>query len=302
MEIKTAIITAAGFGSRFLPFVKNIPKEMLPIINKPSIQYLVEECIDAGIERVIIVVREGNTLIEDYFNKPAPEVEELLRAQGKESRFEPVKKILDYKGVVVINQDPSLPYGNGSPVYSAKHLLVPNEPFVIMFGDDMVIPDGDKGGLEQMIDFYEENKADTDLVIAGVKLTKEEVIGVYGTVKFKEYDEEKKSGVMDYQIEKPTLEEFEKHGLSTCMSYGRMVSNHKLFNYLKPDAIGKDGELWVQDAVAEVARNSKVMVKILDGRWLTTGDPERYFQAVTHYYLKHSKYGDQTRQFLSDLG
>ncbi|HRP37368.1 MAG TPA: sugar phosphate nucleotidyltransferase, partial [Candidatus Dojkabacteria bacterium] len=119
MKVNTAIITAAGFGTRFLPIVKEIPKEMLPIVDKPIIQYVVEECLDAGIEKIIIVVREGNNVIKNYFNKSVPEVRDLLASVGKEKRFQEVERLMTYEGIEIITQRTDLPYGNGSPVLSA---------------------------------------------------------------------------------------------------------------------------------------------------------------------------------------
>jgi UTP--glucose-1-phosphate uridylyltransferase len=301
MEVKTAVIAAAGFGSRFLPVVKNIPKEMLPIIDKPSIQYLVEECFDAGIEKIIIVVRKGNTLIKDYFSKPAGDVKELLEMQGKMDRFSSIEKVLSMKDrITVIDQDPSLPYGNGSPFYTAKDLLDPNEAYVFIYGDDMVIPNNGKGGVRQVIDFYKQNENIVDIVQAGDTVARKEV-SRYGTVKFRDYDEESKSGTMEYQIEKPTNEEFEQHKLSLVTTYGRIVTTYKIFKYLTPSATGKDGELWIPDAIAEVARNGNVKVKILDGKWVTTGDPERFLQAMIYFYLRHPKYGQLTKDFIKSL-
>lgn len=301
MEVKTAVIAAAGFGSRFLPVVKNIPKEMLPIIDKPSIQYLVEECLDAGIEKIIIVVRKGNTLIKDHFSKPAPDIKELLEMQGKNERFSSVEKVLSYKDkITVVDQDPGLPYGNGSPFYSVKSLLNPNEAYVFLFGDDMVIPANGKGGVKQMIDFYKENEGKIDLAIAGENVPRKEV-SRYATVKFKEFDEKTKSGTIEFQVEKPTDEEFEKYNLSTVITYGRIVTNAKIFDYLVPQNTGKDGELWVQDAIRDVAQNGIAKVKILDGKWQTTGDPERFLQAMIYYFLKHPKYGQTTKDFIKSL-
>ena len=202
MKVKKAIITAAGFGSRFLPFVKNIPKEMLPIVDRPSIHYLVEECKEAGIEEIIIVTRYEHSLIEDYFTKPAPEVKELLDMQGKSDRFEAVEKVLNMGNIKFITQQSSLPYGNGSPVLSAKPYLDEGEPFALIFGDDMVLTNG-KGALAQLIEFY--GSQECDAAIAVQEIPNEE-IPRYGIIKPSEYNEEGKFGVSDYLFEKPSIE------------------------------------------------------------------------------------------------
>jgi UTP--glucose-1-phosphate uridylyltransferase len=297
MEVKTAVIAAAGFGSRFLPFVKNIPKEMLPIIDTPSIQYLVQECLDAGIEKVIIVVREGNSVIRDHFTKEAPDVKELLALQHKEERFKPVEEILAMKGIQIIEQGTDLPYGNGTPFYLAKQYLTPGEPFAALFGDDMFIPAGEKGGMAQIIEHYQKFADQTDGVVAGMHLPIEDIVGKYANVKFREYDEADHSGVIETQIEKPTLEQI----TSDVGTYGRMVLSYKIFDYLVPTATGLDEELWLQDAIKSLAENGNFRVKVPDGLWITTGDPERYFQAVVRYYLRHPKYGAKTKSFLKAL-
>ena len=302
MEIKTAVIAAAGFGSRFLPVVKNIPKEMLPIIDKPSIQYLVEECLDAGIEKIIIVVRKGNTLIKDYFSKPAPDVKELLEMQGKTDRYSSIENVLSYKDkITVIDQDPNLPYGNGSPFYTVKNLLNPDENYIFLFGDDMVIPANGKGGVQQMIEFYKQNEGNVDVAIAGVELEKEIAMKWGACVRFKNFDKGTNSGIMDFQVEKPTEEQYIKNNLSPVLTYGRIVLNYQIFNYLTPEATGKDNELWIQDAVAKSAQNGIVRVKVLDGRFMTTGDPEKFLQTMIYYYLKHEKYGQLTKDFIKSL-
>jgi UTP--glucose-1-phosphate uridylyltransferase len=297
MKIKSAVITAAGFGSRFLPFVKNIPKEMLPLIDTPSIQILVEECIQAGIENIIIVVREGNSVIKDHFSTPARDVYELLESQGKLSRFEPVEKVLNMKGVRVINQLKDLPYGNGSPVYSAKPYLTEGEPFAALFGDDMFLSDIEKGGIGQIIEHYEKYADTCDGVVAGVKLPITDIIGKYANIKFKEYNEALGEGIIETQIEKPTAEQI----TSDVATYGRMALSYKVFDYLTPEAVGLDNELWLQDAIKNMAENGEFRLKIPSGLWITTGDPERYFHAVVRYYLNDKKYGPKALEFLKSL-
>lgn len=293
MKVSKAVITAAGFGSRFLPFVKNIPKEMLPIIDKPSIQYLVEECKEAGIEEIIIVTREEHSLIEDYFKKPAPDVKALLDLQGKSERFSEVEKVLGFDNIKFIQQDPQLPYGNGSPILSAKPYLNEGEPFAMMWGDDMVLTHG-RGALAQVIDFY--NSHECDAVMAVQEVPRHEV-SRYGIIKPSEYNEEEKSGIFEYLIEKPSIEE----APSNLVSYGRMVLPYRVFDHLKADSTGKDHELWLQDANDKLSREAKLMFKVVEGEWMTTGDPIRYLKAQIKYYLNHPKMGEETKELLREL-
>ena len=292
MKVKKAVITAAGFGSRFLPFVKNIPKEMLPIINKPSIQYLVEECRVAGIEEVIIVTRDEHSLIEDYFTKPAPDVKALLDMQGKSERFAEVETILTMENIKFIQQDASLPYGNGSPVLSAKDYLTPGEPFALLFGDDMVLSEN-SNALKQLVDFFE--VTDCDAVLA-VQKTPSHELNRYGVVKPSEYHEEEKWGVFEYLVEKPKVEE----APSDLVSYGRMILPYKVFEYLVPTATGKDQELWLQDANDKLSRTTRFLFRIIDGEWMTTGDPIRYLKAQIKYYLANPKFSEDTKALIRE--
>lgn len=283
MKIKKAIITAAGFGSRFLPFVKNIPKEMLPVVNKPSIQYLVEECREADIEQIIIVVREKHSLIEDYFYKSADNIKELLVIQNKMDRFEEVENVLKMNNITFIQQNPAFPYGNGSPVLSAKGLIRPDESFALLFGDDMVLTQGKKGALSQLIDFYQQNQCDA--VMATQKVPQQD-LNRYAIIKAKESDHNNGCGVIDYLIEKPEITD----APSNLAGYGRMILPYKIFDYLIPTATGKDSELWIQDANDKLSKSIRFMYKIIDGEWMTTGDPTRYLGVQLKYYLSHPSY------------
>lgn len=296
MKITTAVIAAAGFGSRFLPIVKSIPKEMLPIVDKPIIQLQVEECLQAGIEKIIIVVRKGNSAVNDYFKNDVKYIKDLLVEQGKPERFDSVEKVLDMSGVVVVEQDPTLPYGNGSPLYTVKDMLPKDEPFIYFFGDDLVLSNTDKGGVKQIIEYYEHTGGNYDGLLAGQRVARSE-ISKYGIVVFKSMDEDGMGGVMDYQVEKPNPDEIN----SDVATYGRYLLTYRIFDYLKPNSTGKDGELWAADAMAELARHGLVRCKILDGEWLTTGDPTQYFGALVKYYLKDKKYGEMAKSFLKNL-
>ncbi|MCA9383221.1 NTP transferase domain-containing protein [Candidatus Dojkabacteria bacterium] len=291
-KVKTAVITAAGFGTRFLPIVKSIPKEMLPIVDKPILQYVVEECIEAEIENIIVVVREGNDVIENYFTTELKAAEELLESVGKGDRYEPVRQLLSINGLKFVNQREDLPYGNGTPIISAKHLIPENEPFAVLFADDLVLA-REKGALRQIIETFEEHDP---IGIVGVQKTPKDELYRYGIVEPSEvYDE--KSGVLDMIIEKPEPGE-EPSDLAV---FGRYVVSYDVFNYLKEDATGKDNELWLTDANDKLSRDGKFMYKVVDGKWMTTGDPARYFEAQVNYFLADPRYKDGANDFLQKL-
>jgi UTP--glucose-1-phosphate uridylyltransferase len=288
-KIKRAIITAAGFGSRFLPITKTFPKEMLPIIDKPIIQYLVEECAEAGIDEVIIVAAPAEvTKFEDYFYGSATNIRTLMIRQGKLDRWEKVEKVFKLPKITIVPQDDRLPYGNGRPVLTAKDLVEGDEAFVVLFGDDLVL--SEESSVKQIIDHF--NSGDNDGVIGAQKVAKEE-LSKYGIVKIAEGSQDQ----VEYLVEKPEPEE----APSDLASYGRYVLTPKVFEYLKADATGKDGELWIADAIDEVAKHGVVRVKAIDGEWMTTGDPLNYMKAHIQFMLKNDKYGSDLKEFMESL-
>ena len=153
--VKKAIITDAGFASRYLPITKTIPKAMIPIGAKPVMQLCVEECVEAGIEEIIIVATpntKSKEIYDDYFHNKAENVKALLDKQGKSDRFEAVEKVLNFPKITVIEQDANLPYGNGSPIVSAKEYVKDEEAFVVLYSDDLILGEGD---VKTLIEDYE---------------------------------------------------------------------------------------------------------------------------------------------------
>lgn len=291
MKVKTAIITAAGFGTRFLPVVKEIPKEMLPVVNKPIIQHVVEECLDAGLEKIVIVVREGNTVIGNHFKNPATPVKELLTSVGKEERFEEIEKLLNYPGIKIINQRSDLPYGNGSPVLTAIDEVEPGEPFAVCLADDLVL--AGKSGIGQLLEYFENN--DIDGVIAAQEVDPS-VVNKYGIIKPKEIVDDK-HGQVERIVEKPAV----GNAPSNLVTYGRYVLPYKVMEELSRVHTGLDNELWLPDANHEVAQNGRLMYKVIDGQWYTTGDPVSYFEALCRFYLADGQYSSSTRDILRKL-
>ena len=287
--IKRAIITAAGFGSRFLPITKTFPKEMLPIIDKPIIQYLVEECAEAGIEEVIIVAAPAEvTKFEDYFYGSATNIRTLMIRQGKLDRWEKVEKVFRLPKITIVPQDDRLPYGNGRPVLTAKDLVEGDEAFVVMWGDDLVL--SKESAVKQIVDFYEADPCDGVLAVQEVP---DSEIDRYGMVQIKEGTKNQ----VELVIEKPEKDK----APSNMASYGRYVLTPKIFEYLKEDATGLDNELWLQDANHMVAQQGRVLVKVVEGEWMTTGDPIRYMKAHLKFMLNHPKYGQDLQSFIKEL-
>lgn len=289
MKISKAVITAAGFGSRFLPITKTFPKEMLPIIDKPIIQYLVEECAEANITEIIIVASPAEvTKFEDYFYGRATGIRTLMIRQDKLDRWDKIEKVFSLPRITVVPQDESLPYGNGRPFLSVKDLVEHDEAFVAMWGDDLVL--GKVSAVKQIVDDFVANPCDG--LLAAQEVPHKEV-DRYGIVKLKKGTKDEVETV----IEKPSLEK----APSNLVSYGRYILTPKIFEYLKPNAIGKDHELWLQDANDKVAKHGKVRVKVVDGEWMTTGDPLRYMKAHLKFMLSKENYRDDLTEFLKEL-
>lgn len=287
-RVRKAIITDAGFASRYLPITKTVPKAMLPLGNRPIMQLIVEECAEAGIEEIIIVsTPEGKPIYEDYFNNSVNRIRKQLASQGKEDRYEPVQHVLDFPKINVIVQDPSLPYGNGSPVASAQKYVEGEDAFLVLYSDDVVFGASDA---QAMVEAYE-----ADPSVEGVIMAQEvdpSVVDKYGIISPKNGDD-----VLDNIVEKPD----KGTEPSRLASYGRYLLKPSIFEHLVPTNTGKDEELWTVDAITKIAKNKKVLVKRTQGEWMTTGDPENYFKAHLKYVLDQEKYGHRVRNWLDEL-
>ncbi len=287
--IKKAIITDAGFASRYLPITKTIPKAMIPIGSKPVMQLCVEECAKAGIEEIVIVATpntKSKEIYEDYFHSKADNVKALLDKQGKSDRFEPVQEILDFPKITIIEQDPNLPYGNGSPIATAKSFIGENEPFVVLYSDDVVFGNS---AVKELIEAYEKHP-DAAAIISGQLVPHEEI------KKYASIDYNKETGILNGLVEKPKPED----AASDLASYGRYLLTPAVFEYLNPDFTGLDGELWTADAIAHLIPTGKVYVKETTGHWMTTGDPKNYFLAHLEYVLSETDYGEDVKKAVED--
>lgn len=276
-----AIITDAGFASRYLPITKTIPKAMIPIGAKPVMQLCVEECVEAGIDEIIIVATpntKSKEIYDDYFHGKAENVKALLEKQGKSERFEPVEQVLQFPKITVIEQDATLPYGNGSPIVSAKSFVENDEAFVVLYSDDLVLGQGD---VKTLIDTYHENPK-AKAIIAAQEMP-ESVWNKYGMIALKE------NGTLSHIVEKPKTPELSPSNLT---SYGRYLLTPEIFDYLVPSNTGLDGELWTVDAITKLAEHGDVIVAKSRGKWITTGDPKNYFLAHLEYVLSETDYGE----------
>ena len=281
-----AIITDAGYASRYLPSAKTIPKAMLPLGNRPIIQLAVEECVEAGLKEIIIVsTAEGKPIYEDYFNNAVNHVRKQLRAQGKDERYDAVRHVLDFPKIRVIVQDPALPYGNGSPIASARDYIADDEAFVVMYSDDVMYGASDAKSLVEAFSQYPEASA----IIMGQEIDPS-VVDKYGIISLKNGNQ------LDNIVEKPSVGE----APSTLASYGRYLLTPKVFDYLKPNNTGLDDELWTVDAITKMAETGEVYVEKSKGHWMTTGDPKNYFLAHLKYVLDYEDYADDVRDVMAE--
>jgi UTP--glucose-1-phosphate uridylyltransferase len=264
---------------------------MLPLGNKPIMQFMVEECLEAGITELIIVsTPEGKPIYEDYFHNSIIRIKKQLAAQEKMDRYQAVQDILDYPSkIIVITQDESLPYGNGAPVASAMRYVEGEEAFLVLYSDDMVF--GKPGDAKTLVDTYDQNPSVEGIIMA--QMVDPEVVNKYGIISFKKGSENQLGNI----VEKPELGQ----APSRLASYGRYLLKPSIFKFLNPNGTGKDGELWTVDAITQVAKTKKVLVEQTKGEWLTTGDPENYFRTHLKYVLEKEKYGSKILGWLNEF-
>lgn len=282
-RVKTAVITAGGFGSRFLPATKSIPKELIPLINKPIIYYIVEQCVAAGIEHVIIVNKPENSTIEDFFS-PNAALEDYLISKGKTKELDEVRRISSQVKITVVNQDETLPYGNARPLYTVRD-LVGNEPFVYSYGDDLIFGDG--AGIPELVDVYEKTGADAVLMCTEVPDSMVEKVGI---IQPDPLDATRVKSI----IEKPSLAE----APSRLASVAAYVFTSQIFDHLDPSNLGNIGEFYLQAGLDEIIHTGSVRACVTKGKWLTNGDPLNYLKSTVEIALSRD---DVKTEFLAFL-
>ena len=284
MKIKKAIVAVAGSGTRLLPATKVMPKEMLPIIDKPIIQLVVEELVEAGIKDIILVTKWDKKPLEDHFDRNF-ELECSLKKNGKEERLKEIIKLSEMANFIYVRQKG--PYGNGTPVLSAAS-IVENEPFVYVWGDDLV--KSEKSFTKQMVDDY--NK--TGSLMIGVQEVPKDQVDRYGIVKLQ-------SGTMRIEdiIEKPSIEQ----APSLLADFGRMILNQEIIDVLKETSLGKGNELWIVDAIRTYVKNGGEFYakKIEEGKWLTTGDPLNYLKSILEYAIDRDDINGELVEYFQEL-
>ncbi len=285
-KVRKAVIPAAGFGTRFLPATKAMPKEMLPIVDKPVIQYVVEQCAAAGIEQVVIVTGWHKRSIEDHFDKHF-ELEARLEKDGKLELLEEIRRISDLTNFVYVRQKEAL--GNGHAVLTAKD-VIGNEPFLVMWGDEFF--EADPPAVSQLMEVYEQHGSS---VIAGVRIPKAE-ISKYGIADISPVE----SNVFKIKriVEKPGKDE----APSDLATHGNYLFTPEIFEILENVKPSKGGEIWLIDAINElVTRQDVYGVELKNAKYYDCGSKASYLKAMVDYGLKHDDTKEELSKYLKDV-
>ena len=285
MKVRKAVITAAGWGTRFLPITRSQPKEMLPVVNKPLIQYSVEEAINSGIEQIILITALGKRAIEDYFDRSF-DLEYVLEQKGETKLLQEMRELSSLVDICYIRQKEQL--GLGHAILTAKN-VVADEPFAVLLPDDIV--DSRVPVLKQMIEVYEQYKTN---VIAIKRVSNRE------TIKYGIIDPKRVSGHI-YQVlgltEKPEPQE----APSNLGIVGRYILMPQIFDILEVTPPGKNQEIQLTDALQLLLKQQAIYACEFEGVWYDTGTPLGWLEATVAFALKQPDIGQELREYLRQL-
>lgn len=285
MNVRKAIIPAAGLGTRFLPTTKAQPKEMLSIVDKPTIQYIIEEAVASGIQDIIIVTGRNKRSIEDHFDRSI-ELELELEKQDKVEMLDMVRKISDMANIHYIRQKE--PRGLGHAILTARH-FIGNEPFAVLLGDDVVV--SKQPCLSQMIEVYNEYKTS----VLGVQKVPHEVVNKYGIVDCRAVDD-RVYKVKDL-VEKPSVDQ----APSDIAILGRYIITPEIFDYLETQDVGKGGEIQLTDALRRLAKDEAMYVYDFKGHRYDVGTKLGFIQANIEFALRNDELKTDMREYLNAL-
>ena len=285
-KIKKAVIPAAGYGTRFLPATKATPKEMLPIVDKPTIQYIVEEAKASGIEDILIISGHGKRAIEDHFDS-APALEMALQEKGKDDLLAIVRETADIN-IHYIRQ--RYMRGLGDAILCARSFMG-SEPFAVLLGDDVVYNPA-KPALAQLIDIYEA----TGGSVLGCQNVPQEKVSAYGIVAGKQTDNPRLMRVAD-MVEKPAVEE----APSRMAVLGRYIIKPQIFDILEKTQPGKGGEIQLTDALKVLARRDAVYAYDFEGQRYDVGDKLGFLKATVEFALRREDLGVSFQSYLKEL-
>lgn len=283
--IRKAIIPVAGFGTRFLPVTKSIPKEMIPIIDKPTIQYIIEEAVESGITDILLVTSKYKKSIEDYFDN-FKELENVLESSKNYEMLDMIKNISNMVNITFVRQKEQK--GLGHAIYQGK-TFVGNEPFCVLLGDDIVY-NRDKPCLKQLIECYEEYGGS----VLGVQEVKHEDVSKYGIVDGNKISENIYR--VNNLIEKPSMEE----APTNIAILGRYVISCKIFEHLEKENYGKNGEIQLTDSITNLISTEEVYAYKFQGTRYDIGDKVGYLKATIDYSLRDDKIKHIIKDYLGE--
>ena len=287
-RVRKAVFPAAGLGTRFLPATKAQPKEMLPLVDKPIIQYGVEEAMAAGCDQIIIVTGRGKTAIEDHFDV-SYELEKMLEERGKTDQLALVRQISDMIHVAYVRQKEAL--GLGHAVLMARE-FVGNEPFAVLLADDVI--DAPKPCLQQMMEVFEQTQAS----VIATQVVEGPSISSYGVLDAQPSEGHASGRVFDVSdlVEKPRRED----APSNLAIIGRYILTPRIFEVLESAPLGAGGELQLTDALRLLLKDEKVYGYVFEGTRYDTGDKLGFLKATIDFALKRPELGDELRAWLKN--
>ena len=285
-KVTKAVIPAAGLGTRFLPATKACPKEMLPIVDKPTIQYIIEEALASGIKDILIITGHNKRSIEDHFDYN-PELELNLREHGKDELLALVKEIGDINLHYIRQKEPK---GLGHAILCAKS-FVGNEPFAVLLGDDVVYNE-EKPCLQQLLDVYDATGAS----VLGCQTVPQEKVSSYGIVASEATEDARIFKVND-MVEKPAVEE----APGRLAVLGRYVITPEIFAILEQTAPGRGGEIQLTDALKVLAKKQAMYAYDFVGRRYDVGDKQGYLEATVEYALRRPELREKFLRYLQEM-
>ncbi len=288
-QIRKVVIPAAGWGTRFLPQTKAIPKEMLPVIDKPVIQYVVEEAVASGIKNIIIITGWQKRAIEDHFDRSF-ELERYLESQGKMKELNQIKEIAELANFIHIRQNGEH-YGNAIPVLTAK-AVVGEEPFAVLWGDEFIVAQPPR--LAQMIKVYEKYKG---AVISAVRVETDDQLSRYGIGDLEPVEKNV------FKIKKIVEKPMPGKAPSRLATHGAYILPPEIFDIIKELKPGKNKEIWLVDAINElIKKNFPVYAcEIKNAKYYDTGNKIEYLKTVVEFALRHPEFGDEFKEYLKTM-
>ena len=282
-KITKAVIPVAGLGTRFLPITKSVPKEMLPIVDKPTLSYIIDECIESGITDILLITSPYKKVIEDYFDQ-SYELEKRLEEKEKYKELDSINTKPNNINIYFIRQGE--PQGSGHAIKLAK-TFVGNDPFAVLYGDDLM--KSETPALKQLIDVYEKNNCN----VIGCLEVDESIVSRYGIIKFKN----DKTDEIDTIIEKPKQEE----APSNCAGLGRYIVNPTVFPILETLSKGVGNEYQFTDAMKELMKEESFYACKLDATYYDTGNKIGYLQANIDYALDRKDLKESLKEHLKSV-